>query len=98
MGDAHGSPGQRCPRYIAGFCRGHNLRHTHPCFCSHPPRATERARFTLEPLDLDGAKGVEIRDKFMASAPFHTGRPTLLASKLSRTIPSQSATRSTEST
>jgi len=58
------------------------LRHTHPCFCSHPPRATERARFTLEPLDLDGAKGVEIRDKFMASAPFHTGRPTIVGIKV----------------
>merc|ERR1712228_1142668 len=42
----------------------------------------ERARFTLEPLDLDGAKGVEIRGKFMASAPFHTGRPTIVGIKV----------------
>jgi hypothetical protein len=76
--DAHGSPGQKCPRYIAGNCRGQNLRHTYPCFCSHPPRATEQARFTLEPIDFNGAKGVEIRDKFMASAPFHTGHPTIV--------------------
>jgi len=54
------------------------LRHTHPCFCSHPPRATERARFTLEPIDLAGAKGVEIQSKFMASAPFHTGYPRIV--------------------
>jgi len=77
--DAHGSPGQKCPRYIAGYCRGQNLRHTHPCFCSHPPRATERARYTLERMDLDGAKAVEIRDKFMASAPFHTGYPRIVS-------------------
>merc|ERR1712050_643605 len=76
--DAHGSPGQQCPRYIAGFCRGQNLRHTHPCFCNHPPRATEHARYSFEPIDLHGAKGVEIADKFMASAPFHTGQPTIV--------------------
>jgi len=78
MGDAHGSPGQTCPRYIAGYCRGQNLRHTHPCFCSHPPQATEHARFTFESIDLDGAKGVEIVDKFLASAPFHTGYPKIV--------------------
>jgi len=76
--DAHGSPGQKCPRFIAGFCRGHNLRHTHPCFCDHPPRATEHARFRFEPIDLDGAKGTEICEKFMASAPFHTGQPRIM--------------------
>lgn len=76
--DAHGSPGQKCPRYIAGYCRGQNLRYTHPCFCDHPRRATEGARFTLEPIDLSGAKGSEIRDKFMSSAPFHNGRPTIV--------------------
>jgi len=76
--DAHGSPGQPCPRYIAGFCRGQNLRHTHPCFCNHPSRATEHARYSFEPIDLHGAKGVEIADKFMASAPFHTGQPTIV--------------------
>mmetsp|Transcript_66892 Transcript_66892/g.116387 ORF Transcript_66892/g.116387 Transcript_66892/m.116387 type:complete len:1268 (+) Transcript_66892:60-3863(+) len=79
--DAHGSPGQRCPRYIAGFCRGQNLRHTHPCFCSHPPRATHHAHFRLEHIDLDGAKGTEIRERFMASAPFHNGHPSIVSIK-----------------
>merc|ERR1712050_39175 len=79
--DAHGSPGQECPRFIAGFCRGQNLRFTHPCFCSHPRRVTDKARFSLEPIDLDGAKGAEISSKFMASAPFHTGNPRIIGIK-----------------
>jgi len=76
--DAHGSPGQSCPRFIAGYCRGQNLRFTHPCFCSHPERPTARARYTLEPIDMSGAKGMEICEKFMASAPFHTGYPKVV--------------------
>jgi len=76
--DAHGSPGQRCPRFIAGFCRGQNLRFTHPCFCAHERRATDGAHFSLEPLEADGAKWAEIADRFMASAPFHTGQPRIL--------------------
>merc|ERR1712048_3029 len=79
--DGHGSPGQKCPRYIAGFCRGQNLRHTHPCFCSHPSRSTANARYRLDPLDLDGAKATEIKEKFMSSAPFHTGRPRIVGIK-----------------
>jgi len=79
--DAHGSPGTECPRYIAGYCRGQNLRFTHPCFCSHPERPTKNAKFTLTPIGLDSAKGTEICDKFMASAPFHTGYPTIVGIK-----------------
>merc|ERR1712151_280377 len=79
--DAHGSPGQKCPRYIAGFCRGQNLRFTHPCFCDHPERVTNRAKFTLTAIELDSAKGSEICDKFMASAPFHTGSPYIVGIK-----------------
>jgi len=79
--DAHGSPGQPCPRSVAGFCRGQNLRFTHPCFCSHPERRTANARYTLTDIDLDSAKGMEICDKFMASAPFHTGYPTITGIK-----------------
>jgi len=79
--DAHGSPGQKCPRYIAGFCRGHNLRYTHPCFCDHPARATQNARFSLESIDMSTAKGMEICDKFMASAPFHNGNPKIVGIK-----------------
>jgi hypothetical protein len=79
--DAHGSPGQKCPRFIAGYCRGQNLRFTHPCFCSHELRATQRAHYTLEPIDLHGAKGAEICDKFMASAPFHRGQPKIVGIK-----------------
>merc|ERR1711879_505581 len=82
--DAHGSPGQSCPRFIAGYCRGQNLRFTHPCFCSHPERPTARARYTLEPIDMSGAKGMEICDKFMASAPFHTGYPKIVGIKAIR--------------
>merc|ERR1712048_1531253 len=79
--DAHGSPGAKCPRYIAGYCRGQNLRHTHPCFCSHPPRTTANAKYRLDPLDLNGAKATEIMEKFMASAPFHTGQPRIVGIK-----------------
>jgi len=79
--DAHGSPGQKCPRYIAGYCRGQNLRFTHPCFCSHPYRSTAAARFKLEAIELNGAKGIEICDKFMASAPFHNGQPRITGIK-----------------
>jgi len=35
----------------------------------------------LESIQLDGAKGTEICDKFMASAPFHTGRPRIIGIK-----------------
>lgn len=82
--DAHGSPGQKCPRYIAGYCRGQNLRFTHPCFCSHPKRETATAHYRLEPIELNGAKGTEICDKFMASAPFHTGQPRIVGIKAIR--------------
>jgi len=79
--DAHGSPGQKCPRWIAGYCRGQNLRHTHPCFCDHERKVTSNAKYRLEPLDLNGAKATEIMEKFMASAPFHTGQPRLVGIK-----------------
>lgn len=71
--DAHGSPGQQCPRWIAGYCRGRNLRFTHSCWCSHQERPTTRATFKLVRLDLHGAKGTEIQEKFLRSAPFHDG-------------------------
>lgn len=78
--DAHGSPEQRCPRWIAGYCRGRNLRYTHSCWCSHQARPTEEARYRLVEVDLCGAKGTEINDKFMQSAPFHDGpRPHVVA-------------------
>lgn len=78
--DAHGSPEQQCPRWIAGYCRGRNLRYTHSCWCSHKERPTERARFRLVEVDPQGAKGTEIRDKFQQSAPFHDGsRPRVVA-------------------
>merc|ERR1711862_339841 len=63
--DAHGSPEQKCPKWIAGYCRGQNLRFTHPCWCSHPERETEGAHYCLEGIDLSSAKGNEIMDKFM---------------------------------
>jgi len=76
--DYFGSPGQECPKWIAGYCRGQNLRFTQPCYCQHKKRETEGARFTLTPIPLDGAKGDEIVTKFMASAPFHTGSPCVI--------------------
>merc|ERR1712072_1648275 len=79
--DGHGSPGQNCPKTIAGYCRGQNLRFTHPCWCDHKARPTENARFELTPIDLDSAKGVELQDKFMASAPFHDGCPRIIGIK-----------------
>jgi hypothetical protein len=77
--DAHGSPGVACPKWIAGYCRGQNLRFTHPCWSSHKVRATEQASFRLTPVDLHGAKGNEIVTNFLASSPFHSGSPTVLA-------------------
>jgi len=79
--DAHGSPEQKCMRFIAGYCRGQNLRFTHPCYCSHPRRTTEGARFRLDDVDLYSAKGNEIASKFMTSAPFHNGRPRVVSIK-----------------
>jgi hypothetical protein len=79
--DAHGSPEQKCPKSIAGYCRGQNLRHTHPCWCHHEPRKTEHAKFHLKMVCLDSAKGNEIVTKFMTSAPFHNGRPQVVEIK-----------------
>lgn len=79
--DFHGSPEQRCPKWIAGYCRGQNLRFTQPCWCRHEARATENAKFTLKSIPLDGAKGDEIISKFMASAPFHNGMPRVVGIK-----------------
>jgi len=77
--DAAGSPAQKCPKFIASYCRGQNLRHTHPCYCWHPPRPTESAVVKLEPIDPNSAKGNEILSKFMSSSPFHDGRPSVVA-------------------
>lgn len=76
--DAHGSPEQKCPKWIAGYCRGQNLRFTHPCWCWHPRRETENTRYHLEEVALTSAKGNEIADKFMKSAPFHNGMPRVV--------------------
>jgi len=77
----YGSPEQKCPKWIAGFCRGQNLRFTNPCWCHHETRPTEGARYTLTQVPLDGAKADEIRSKFMASAPFHNGMPEIVGIK-----------------
>lgn len=79
--DAHGSPEQKCPKAIAGYCRGQNLRFTHPCWCQHEPRKTDNAKFQLKSVCLHGAKGNEIVTKFMTSAPFHNGRPQVVEVK-----------------
>jgi hypothetical protein len=79
--DMEGSPEQKCPKWIANYCRGQNLRYTHPCWCWHPRQVTDSARYTLEAVDLAGAKGNEIVDKFMSTAPFHDGRPRVVAIK-----------------
>jgi len=77
--DAHGSPEQRCPKFIAKYCRGQNLSFTNPCWCWHPNRETDGARYDLELVNLQSAKGNEISTKFMASAPFHNGHPRIVA-------------------
>jgi len=77
--DAHGSPGQRCPRSIAGYCRGQNLRFVDPCWCSHDPLPTAGSTFTMKGIDLASAKGDEIRSAFMRQTPFHNGMPQVLA-------------------
>lgn len=79
--DAHGSPEQKCPKWIAGYCRGQNLRFTYPCWCSHPERETERAQYYLEDIPISSAKGNEIIDKFMKSGGFHDGQPRVVAIK-----------------
>ncbi|CAE7291038.1 unnamed protein product, partial [Symbiodinium sp. CCMP2456] len=76
--DGHGSPEQDCPKYIAKYCRGQNLRFTNPCWCKHPGRETDSARFSLEYVDLCSAKGNEIQSRFMASAPFQNGEPVIV--------------------
>jgi hypothetical protein len=79
--DAHGSPEQKCPKWVAGYCRGQNLRFTHPCWCSHPVRETEGASYHLDNIDLSSAKGNEIRDKFLKSSPFADGQPRIIEIK-----------------
>jgi len=77
--DAHGSPTQLCEYgKNTGYCRGQNLRFSMPCWCRHPPRLTETARFTREQLDRDSAKYNELVGRFMESAPFHNGRPRVV--------------------
>merc|ERR1711937_89136 len=68
-------------KWIAGYCRGQNLRFTHPCWCHHPRRETEGARYHLEDVSLQSAKGNEIASKFVASAPFHDGNPRVVGVK-----------------
>merc|ERR1712048_583743 len=65
--DMNGSRGNPCRRFVAGYCRGQNLRFTRPCWCKHPQRETHNARYSLKPIDLNGAKGEEIISKFKAS-------------------------------
>jgi hypothetical protein len=77
--DAHGSPGQRCPRAVAQYCRGRNLRFIDPCWCDHSASPTASAAYSLTPIDLSSARGDEIVSKFMTSAPFHNGYPKVVA-------------------
>jgi hypothetical protein len=77
----HGGPNQQCPKTIAGYCRGRNLRFTSPCWCQHKEMPTAQARFSMDTIPLDGAKGDEIVSKFMASAPFHNGHPRVVGIK-----------------
>jgi len=77
----YGSPEQECPKWIAGYCRGQNLRFTSPCWCRHKQRTTEGAKYTLTSIPVNGAKGDEITSKFMASAPFHNGMPEVVGIK-----------------
>ena len=76
--DVYGSHGVRCTRAVAQYCRGRNLSFTYPCWCDHEPLKTERAGYDRVPLELGSAKGDEIVSKFMVSAPFHNGHPTVV--------------------
>jgi len=76
--DKWGSLGRKCPGWIAGYCRGQNLRYIHPCRCSHPERPSNHAEYRLVPVDLKSAKGEEICSKFMSSAPFHNFCPRVV--------------------
>jgi len=76
--DAHGSPGQKCRRSVAEYCRGRNLRFVDPCWCDHSSVATASASYTLTAIDLGSARGDEIISKFMSSAPFHNGQPRVV--------------------
>lgn len=77
--DAHGSPGQKCPRSIARYCRGQTLRFIDPCWCKHAPLPTHSASFRLDAIELHSAKGDEIASAFMQGAPFHDGNPQVTA-------------------
>jgi len=77
--DAHGSTGQKCPRSVARYCRGRNLRFVDPCWCAHEMSPTADAAYHMETLDLHSAKGDEICSKFLSSAPFHNGNPKVIA-------------------
>jgi len=77
--DAHGSPGQRCPRSVARYCRGQNLRFVDPCWCDHDALPTKAASYTLQSVDLRSAKGDEICSSFLRSTPFHDGAPVVTA-------------------
>jgi len=79
--DMEGSPEQKCPKLVANYCRGQNLRYTQPCWCWHPRQLTDSARYTLESVDLQGAKGNEIAGKFMSTSPFHDGNPRVVSIK-----------------
>jgi len=79
--DMAGSPEQKCPKSIANYCRGQNLRFTQPCWCWHPRQGTDGARYYLESVDLLGAKGNEIISNFMSTAPFHDGNPSVVGIK-----------------
>jgi len=76
--DAHGSAEQRCPRSIAHYCRGKNLRFVDPCWCTHQNSPTVLASYKLSQLERGTAKWDELASKFLTSAPFHDGQPRLV--------------------
>jgi len=84
--DCEGSPEQKCPKWIANYCRGQNLRYTHPCWCWHPRQVTDSASYTLEVVDLEGAKGNEITGNFLSTAPFHDGSPRVVSIKAIKNV------------
>lgn len=75
--DGHGSRTSRCPHATAGYCRGHNLRFTNPCWCRHDERPAY-VHHSLKEIGLETAKGEELSSKFMTSAPFHDGCPRIV--------------------
>eukprot|EP01006_Ploeotia_vitrea_P008852 TRINITY_DN21043_c0_g1_i1.p1 TRINITY_DN21043_c0_g1~~TRINITY_DN21043_c0_g1_i1.p1 ORF type:complete len:701 (-),score=69.49 TRINITY_DN21043_c0_g1_i1:7-2073(-) len=72
-----------CPRMKGRgkYCRAENLKFVKPgCWFQHPPiwKGTRFAEYHLEDVDLASAKGMEVVEEFMSTAPFDGGSPKVM--------------------